>query len=572
VVYDGKMWVIGGYDGAYKNDVWYSTDGVTWYRTTSAAAWTARCWHASVVYDGKMWVIGGSDGANKNDVWYSTDGVTWTQATSAAAWTARSFHTSVVYDGKMWVIGGHDGAHKNDVWYSTDGVTWTQATSAAAWGGRDGHTSVVYDGKMWVIGGYGTRKNDVWWWRPYRSSGTYISSDYDTGVSDARITRVFWTASGLALGMEVAAGNTPNPTNWELVTNGDTSITVAGRYIRYRATFSGTGLSDDPELEEITLDYTFPTSLTCSVDDPTPAPGQEIGISGYLRDPDGGGVGGKTIRLYKNGFDTGLTTLTRADGYYGILTTASSTPGTDNYDVRFIGDNDYLESWSPAVQVTIAAPNQPPTLSNGSVSPTSAVAGTDFTFEVTYEDADGDAPAYVKVYVDNTGHVMSLVGGDYTTGAIYRYTWSTTSADVGAHVHHFEASDGVDTTRLPATDNYLGPTVLPTYKIFGWVKSEGVPIANAQVTLDGRSTTTDENGYYEFTGLGGNRSYTIEVSAEGYESYSKTVSVGTADEQSDVGLVRKAEVGILPIAIVAAVIIGCGVGSFLVFGRKRFRR
>jgi hypothetical protein len=517
------------------------------------------------------------------------------------------------------------------------------------------HTSVVYDGKMWVIGGFdGTRKNDVWCWSPYHRSGTYISSNHDTGVSDARITQVSWTATGLALSMEVAAGNTPNPTNWEQVTNGDTSIAVAGRYIRYRATFSGTGLSDDPELKEITIDYAIPTSITCSVDDPTPAPGQEIGISGYLRDPDGAGVGGKTIHLYKNGFDTGLTTLTRADGYYGILTTASSTPRTDNYSVRFAGDGDYLESWSHTVQVTVEALNQPPILSGGSVSPSTGPAETDFVFEVTYADNDGDAPAYVKVFIDGNGYDMTKISGTYADGALHRYTWGTDSTHVGSHSYYFTASDGVATTRLPTTDSYPGPTVnpahkiygyvksegtpivgaqvtldgkstttdengyyeftgleenmsytvevsavgyesyskavyvgtadnqldvslvkvevtpAPTYKVFGWVKSEGVPVADAQVTLDGQSTTTDVNGYYEFRGLEGNRSYTVEVNAEGYKSYSKAVSVGTADEQLDVSLVKEAEVGILPIAIVA-VIVGC-VAGLVVFIRKKFRK
>jgi hypothetical protein len=163
VVFDGKMWVIGGYDGAYKNDVWYSSDGVTWTEATDNAGWDNRYCHTSVVFDGKMWVIGGYDGAYENDVWYSSDGENWTQATGAAGWSARAGHTSVVFDGKMWVIGGYDGAYKKDVWYSSDGVTWTEATGAAGWTARRYHTSVVFDGKMWVIGGYdGAYKKDVW--------------------------------------------------------------------------------------------------------------------------------------------------------------------------------------------------------------------------------------------------------------------------------------------------------------------------------------------------------------------------------------------------------------------------
>jgi|GEM_PF-1969443 len=165
VVFDGKMWVLGGYDGeGLKKDVWYSTDGVNWTQATANAGWSARATHTSVVFDGKMWVIGGED---KKDVWYSTDGVNWTQATANAGWSTRFYHTSVVFDGKMWVIGGIDEeGDKNDVWYSTDGVNWTQATANAGWSARECHTSVVFDGKMWVLGGYAgypIYKKDVWY-------------------------------------------------------------------------------------------------------------------------------------------------------------------------------------------------------------------------------------------------------------------------------------------------------------------------------------------------------------------------------------------------------------------------
>jgi len=66
-----------------------------------------------------MWVIGGYDGSLKNDVWYSIDGISWTQATASAAFSTRYSHSSLVYQSKMWVIGGYDGGgHENDVWYS----------------------------------------------------------------------------------------------------------------------------------------------------------------------------------------------------------------------------------------------------------------------------------------------------------------------------------------------------------------------------------------------------------------------------------------------------------------------
>ena len=167
LVYDNKMWVLGGYDGSRKNDVWYSTDGINWQQATGSAAWSARNRHTSLTFDNKMWVLGGFDSESKNDVWYSTDGINWEQATRSAAWSARESYASLVYDNKMWVLGGWNGRNiLNDVWYSRDGINWEQATANADWSGRNSHTSLVYDNKMWVLGGWdGSRKNDVWYSR-----------------------------------------------------------------------------------------------------------------------------------------------------------------------------------------------------------------------------------------------------------------------------------------------------------------------------------------------------------------------------------------------------------------------
>lgn len=51
------------------------SDGETWTQATPAAGWTGRNNFKSVVLDDKIWVMGGYDGQNRNDVWYST-GVT----------------------------------------------------------------------------------------------------------------------------------------------------------------------------------------------------------------------------------------------------------------------------------------------------------------------------------------------------------------------------------------------------------------------------------------------------------------------------------------------------------------
>lgn len=177
LVFDQKMWVMGGYNGAYLNDTWYSTDGVDWSSTTanaSGSVYTPRADHASVVFNNAMWVLGGSGVSSAlNDTWHSTDGVTWVQAAadgSSSSFPSRYYHTALVFNGKMWVLGGSDasGNPLNDVWSSTDGSTWTQVAangSTRSFPARYHLTSLVFNNRMWVLGGddsSGQQRNDVW--------------------------------------------------------------------------------------------------------------------------------------------------------------------------------------------------------------------------------------------------------------------------------------------------------------------------------------------------------------------------------------------------------------------------
>ena len=189
VVFNGKIWVLGGYNGKNLNDVWSSPDGATWTELTpkdkngntvakeTAVAnknwWTARYLHTSVAFKDKIWVMGGDDNTGKklNDVWSSPDGATWTELTpkdkngntvakeTAVAnknwWTARHLHTSVVFKDKIWIIGGLSVDFSNDVWSSTDGSTWMEEDNNTSMIGDFiyKHTSAVFKGKIWVIGG-----------------------------------------------------------------------------------------------------------------------------------------------------------------------------------------------------------------------------------------------------------------------------------------------------------------------------------------------------------------------------------------------------------------------------------
>ena len=194
VVFDNKMWVLGGKvetqsltDASLRNDVWSSTNGIAWneVKTDNNAGWSARQGHTSVVFDNKMWVLGGSvvGDSRKNDVWSSTNGRDWTEVTADANWSARQNHTSVVFEGTIWVLGGSaDDGLKRDAWSSVDGKVWYKANKTDLWNSAlQSHSSVVFKDKMWVLGGNDGGSTGV-------TDGVYsadTTGDY-TSVSDKR--------------------------------------------------------------------------------------------------------------------------------------------------------------------------------------------------------------------------------------------------------------------------------------------------------------------------------------------------------------------------------------------------
>jgi hypothetical protein len=122
-----------------------------------------------LVYDNKLWLIGGEDDVVvptglPNDVWYTTDGTTWTRATANAAWGGRFAFAGEVFDNKMWILGGQAGGYLDDAWYSSDGINWTEAISDTRWSARYRPTAVSFNNKLLVMGGFATNDwvNDIW--------------------------------------------------------------------------------------------------------------------------------------------------------------------------------------------------------------------------------------------------------------------------------------------------------------------------------------------------------------------------------------------------------------------------
>ena len=121
-VFRGRMWMLGGgtYDTPQRpernfyNDVWSSADGVNWQCHLTCAPWAPRQYHEVAVFDNKMWVMEGWDGAsNRNDVWCSSDGTNW-QEVPGTPWRPRHAASVFVYNDALWVVAGNN--MESDVW------------------------------------------------------------------------------------------------------------------------------------------------------------------------------------------------------------------------------------------------------------------------------------------------------------------------------------------------------------------------------------------------------------------------------------------------------------------------
>ncbi|KAL9184445.1 hypothetical protein ACHAXT_002531 [Thalassiosira profunda] len=197
----------GGFAPVPSNDVWLSTDGITW-RFDGYAPWPKRAYHGATVKDGKLWIMGGSP--LTNDVWSGSlvkdparevgYRLEWEQILqhNEAPWTPRARFCVVTLPtnsteetSSLLLIGGlahseegtpesDDGTRaRNDVWKSSDGRNWRQvlpstgeempwdarafhACGTLTWPSLDEHSNQTLSRVYMTGGGYvGKRGNNV---------------------------------------------------------------------------------------------------------------------------------------------------------------------------------------------------------------------------------------------------------------------------------------------------------------------------------------------------------------------------------------------------------------------------
>lgn len=120
-VHRDRIWILGGgtYDTPdtperkFYHDVWSTSDGQGWERHSERAPWDARQYHEVAAFDDRLWVLEGYSGSNRNDVWYSDDGVNWYEVPETP-WAPRHAASVFVFDNALWVVAGNN--MESDVW------------------------------------------------------------------------------------------------------------------------------------------------------------------------------------------------------------------------------------------------------------------------------------------------------------------------------------------------------------------------------------------------------------------------------------------------------------------------
>ncbi|MBD2843929.1 glycoside hydrolase family 9 protein [Paenibacillus sp. IB182496] len=119
----------------------------------------------------------------------------------------------------------------------------------------------------------------------------------------------------------------------------------------------------------------------------------------------------------------------------------------------------YGELFIDEIFASNEASGSAPTLTGGGVNESTGDTETDFTFNVTYTDADDEAPFAVELLLDGVVHPMQPVDpGDttYSDGKDYTYT---TKLPAGIHSYYFHTSD--TTSDAVSTAVQSGPAVGP---------------------------------------------------------------------------------------------------------------
>jgi hypothetical protein len=231
------VYLTGGFNNTIAaQDVWYSTDTVTWTLVSGGIPFGNRLTFGGCVFNGAMYLSGGYGLSGttplgpQNDVWRSTDGGNWTQIATNCPWQARSGHTMLATTAGLFIMGGTNiaGVNLNDIWFSVDGVSWNQITvNGSMWAGRRLMSSWYINNAIFIGGGQGSSLgfNDTWFSTTGGATWSQITAAaWPVGVNSAGCcvyNNKLWIFGGgtNTAGTTAAIYSSPDGATWTFVGN-----------------------------------------------------------------------------------------------------------------------------------------------------------------------------------------------------------------------------------------------------------------------------------------------------------------------------------------------------------------
>jgi len=179
VVYKQCMYIFGGHDpepgsnyiSDVKNELYEFNLETRLWRHIEGINFPLRTEHASILYNGKMYVFGGYSGLGeyRNDVvvCHLERGFEWEVIVSKGdAPQPRSAHSACIYKGKVYIFGGWDGRYSNNHFYqfNIEKCTWKKVRLSLHNSGnipepRRSHGCVQAGTSMYIFGGFDGGKN-----------------------------------------------------------------------------------------------------------------------------------------------------------------------------------------------------------------------------------------------------------------------------------------------------------------------------------------------------------------------------------------------------------------------------
>ena len=197
---------------AHHNDVWVTEDGENWTEVVGDAPASDTRWAGCGMVDGlvefrgEMWLVGCarydeiSGHMLSNEVWSTTDGVTWHRH-AEPPWKGKGWPNVVVWDEKLWILFGYTygdpangwtAGNANEVWYSADGETWSSLPVDSPVPGSHAQGVAVHDEYLLFAGGnysfYTLEIFDKSAWRlvPFRGETVLSWTERGTGALSVR--------------------------------------------------------------------------------------------------------------------------------------------------------------------------------------------------------------------------------------------------------------------------------------------------------------------------------------------------------------------------------------------------